>query len=38
MEDLGLDMSPFIEDKLQRAPEAFRKRNIAFLSRNLIAL
>lgn len=38
MEDLGLDVSAFIEDKLRRSPEAFRKRNIAFLSRNLIAL
>jgi hypothetical protein len=38
MEDMGLDMSAFIEDKLRRSPEAFRKRNVAFLSRNLIAL
>lgn len=38
MEDLGLDMSSFIADKLRQSPEAFRKRNIAFLSRNLIAL
>jgi hypothetical protein len=37
-EDLGLDMSEFIGDKLARSPEAFRKRNIAFLSRNLISL
>ncbi len=37
-EDLGLDMSPFMADMLRRSPEAFRKRNIAFLSRNLIAL
>lgn len=38
MEDFGLDMSPFIEEKLRQSPETFRKRNIAFLSRNLIAL
>lgn len=38
MEDFGLDMSAFMEDKLRQSPEAFRKRNIAFLSRNLIAL
>ncbi len=38
VEDLGLDMSAFIEEKLARSPEAFRKRNIAFASRNLIAL
>lgn len=37
-EDLGLDMSEFITDTLNRSPEAFRKRNIAFLSRNLISL
>jgi hypothetical protein len=37
-EDLGLDMSEFIADRLARSPEAFRKRNIAFLSRNLISL
>ena len=37
-EDLGLDMSEFYADKLARSPEAFRKRNIAFLSRNLISL
>jgi hypothetical protein len=37
-EDLGLDMSEFFEAKLQRSPEAFRKRNIAFESRNLIVL
>ena len=38
VEDLGLDMSEFIADKMARSPEAFRKRNIAFLSRNLISL
>jgi hypothetical protein len=38
MEDMGLDMSAFMEDKMRRSPEPFRKRNIAFLSRNLIAL
>jgi len=38
VEDLGLDMSEFIVDKLNRSPEAFRRRNIAFLSRNLISL
>lgn len=37
-EDLGLDVSDFIADTLARSPEAFRKRNIAFLSRNLITL
>lgn len=37
-EDLGLDMSEFIADKLARSPEAFRKRNVAFLSRNLLSL
>jgi hypothetical protein len=37
-EDLGLDMSEFIADKMARSPEAFRKRNVAFLSRNLISL
>lgn len=37
-EESGLDMSEFIDDKLARSPEAFRKRNIAFLSRNLITL
>jgi hypothetical protein len=38
MEDLGLDLSDFIAAKLSRSPEAFRRRNIAFLSRNLITL
>jgi len=38
MQDLGLDMSVFIQAKLFQSPEAFRKRNVAFLSRNLIAL
>jgi hypothetical protein len=38
LEDMGLDMAEFMDDKLQRSPEAFRKRNIAYLSRNLIAL
>lgn len=38
VEGFGLDMSEFIDDKLARSPEAFRKRNIAFLSRNLITL
>jgi hypothetical protein len=38
IQDLGLDMSEFIEAKLAKSPEAFRKRNIAFLSRNLITL
>lgn len=38
MQDLGLDMSRFLDEKLQQSPEAFRRRNIAFLSRNLIAL
>jgi hypothetical protein len=37
-EDLGLDMSEFLEDRMARSPEAFRRRNIAFLSRNLITL
>ena len=37
-EELGLDMSNFIEERLQRSPEAFRKRNISYESRNLIAL
>jgi hypothetical protein len=37
-EDLGLDMSEFVADKMARSPEAFRKRNVAFLSRNLISL
>lgn len=37
-EDLGLDMSEFVADTLARSPEAFRKRNIAFLDRNLISL
>lgn len=37
-EDYGLDMSPYYEEVLRRSPEAFRKRNIAFESRNLIAL
>jgi hypothetical protein len=35
-EDHGIDMSEFLADKLSSSPEAFRKRNIAFLSRNLI--
>jgi hypothetical protein len=38
MEDFGLDMSEFMAEQLQKSPEAFRKRNIAFLSRNLIVL
>jgi hypothetical protein len=37
-EDLGLDMSEFLADRMARSPEAFRKRNIAYLSRNLITL
>jgi hypothetical protein len=37
-EDLGLDLSEFLEDRMARSPEAFRKRNIAYLSRNLICL
>jgi hypothetical protein len=37
-EDLGLDMSEFYEDRLRRSPEAVRKRNLAFESRNLIVL
>jgi hypothetical protein len=37
-ESLGLDMSEFYAEKLVRSPEAFRKRKIAYLSRNLIAL
>ncbi len=37
-EELGLDMSEFYQEKLRRSPEAFRKRNIAFESRNLITL
>ena len=37
-EDLGLDMSEYIDDLLARSPEPFRKRNVAFLSRNLISL
>jgi hypothetical protein len=37
-EDLGLDVSEYYEEKLKRSPEAFHKRNIAFLSRNLITL
>jgi hypothetical protein len=37
-EERGLDMSQFIEERLRRSPEAFRKRNIAYASRNLIAL
>jgi hypothetical protein len=31
-------MSDFYEEKLRRSPEAFRKRNLAFESRNLIVL
>ncbi len=38
MEDYGIDMSPYIQDKLSRSPVAFRKRKVAFLSRNLISL
>jgi hypothetical protein len=37
-EDLGLDMSEDYAEKLRRSPEAFRKRNLAFESRNLIVL
>jgi hypothetical protein len=37
-EDLGLDMSEFLEERMARSPEAFRRRNIAYLSRNLITL
>jgi hypothetical protein len=37
-QELGIGMSRHIPDKLARSPEAFRRRNIAFLSRNLIAL
>jgi hypothetical protein len=38
MQEFGIDMTPYMTDKLARSPEAFRRRNIAFLSRNLIAL
>lgn len=38
MEDMGIDMAEYMADKLDRSPEAFRRRNVAFLSRNLIAL
>jgi hypothetical protein len=34
----GLDMSAHVQEGLARSPEAFRRRNIAFRSRNLIAL
>ena len=34
----GLDMSAHVEEGLARSPEAFRRRNIAFKARNLIAL
>lgn len=37
-EDEGLDMSAFHAEVLADSPEAFRKRNIAFRSRNLITL
>lgn len=33
-----IDMAPYIAENLARSPEAFRKRNVAFLSRNLITL
>jgi hypothetical protein len=36
--DLGLDEPEHRMNVLRRSPEAFRKRNIAFESRNLIAL
>jgi len=32
------DMSEFTQERLARAPEAFRKRNLAYLSRYLITL
>lgn len=38
VQELGIDMSRHVQDRLSRSPEAFRKRNIAFLSRNLITL
>ncbi len=38
MEDMGIDMAEYMADKLDRSPEAFRRRNVAFLSRNLITL
>jgi hypothetical protein len=34
----GLDMSAHVGEGLARSPHAFRRRNIAFLARNLIAL
>jgi hypothetical protein len=37
-QELGLDVTDTIEGTLARSPEAFRKRNVAFLSRNLITL
>jgi hypothetical protein len=37
-EDLGLDMSEFMAETLAKSPEAFRRRNVAFKARNLIAL
>lgn len=37
-EDLGLDEPEIRHKTLKRSPEAFRKRNLAFESRNLIAL
>lgn len=37
-EAVGLDMSAFRVEKVARSPEAFRKRNIAYLSRGLIAV
>jgi hypothetical protein len=38
IEDFGVDAAEEIIEELPEAPEAFRKRNLAFLSRNLIAL
>ncbi len=36
--EVGLDVSEFIADTMARSPKAFSKRNVAFLSRNLITL
>jgi hypothetical protein len=36
--DLGLDVTDTIERTLAKSPEAFRKRNVAYESRNLISL
>jgi len=37
-EELFIDVYRHIAGTLRRSPEAFRKRNIAFLRRNLITL